>query len=124
MDLMIYQDGDLLEKARRAPGKMRLETLLKATNTVDFISKRIKLYLEFQTLEEIDQGCKNAHEIFCVTKGKVLCHLPDEDLYEELEEGDAILIPPPGPHALINVRSNTVWSFGVKPNFRKVEAND
>lgn len=61
----------------------------------------------------VDTGHKNAYEIFYVVSGKVLCSIPDENLYEELEEGDAILIPPPKPHALINVGEETatvVWS--------------
>jgi quercetin dioxygenase-like cupin family protein len=62
---------------------------------------------------DVDRGHKDAYEIFYVVKGKVLCNLPDENIYEELEEGDVILIPPPRPHALINVGENTaiiVWS--------------
>ena len=62
---------------------------------------------------DVDPGHPDAYEIFFVTKGKVLCHLPDENVYEELEEGDAILIPPPRPHALINIGESTtvvIWS--------------
>ena len=61
----------------------------------------------------VDQGHKDAYEIFYVTQGNVLCHLPDEDIYEELDEGDAILIPPPKPHALINIgdkKAIVIWS--------------
>jgi quercetin dioxygenase-like cupin family protein len=61
----------------------------------------------------VDLGHQNAYEVFFVAKGRVLCNLPDENLYEELEEGDAILIPPPRPHALMNIGSDTatvVWS--------------
>jgi len=62
---------------------------------------------------DVDPGHKDSYEVFFVARGKILCHLPDEDVYEELCEGDAILIPPPRPHALINVGENTatvVWS--------------
>jgi mannose-6-phosphate isomerase-like protein (cupin superfamily) len=62
---------------------------------------------------DVDPGHKDAFEIFYVARGKILCSLPDEDLYEELEEGDAILIPPPRPHALINIGEETaivIWS--------------
>jgi quercetin dioxygenase-like cupin family protein len=61
----------------------------------------------------VDPGHKDAYEIFYVAKGTVLCHLPDSNLFERLEEGDAVLIPPPRPHSLINVGENTavvVWS--------------
>ena len=54
---------------------------------------------------DVDPGHKDAYEIFYVARGKILCNLPDEDLYEELEEGDAILIPPPRPHALKNMET-------------------
>ena len=62
---------------------------------------------------DIDLGHKDAYEVFFVAKGKVLCYFPDENTYEELEEGDAILIPPPRPHALINVGESiaiVTWS--------------
>lgn len=52
---------------------------------------------------EVDPGHKEEDELFYVAKGRVLLHLPDEDTYEELDTGDAILIPPPRPHALINI---------------------
>jgi len=68
----------------------------------------------------VDPGHKDAYEIFYVMKGKILCNLPDENLYEELGEGDAMLIPPPKPHALINIGENTaivVWS---QAKFQKV----
>ena len=52
---------------------------------------------------EVDPGHENAFEIFYVIKGKILCHIPTEKYYGELNEGDAILIPPKKPHQLINV---------------------
>jgi quercetin dioxygenase-like cupin family protein len=61
---------------------------------------------------DVDPGHKNTYEIFYVAKGKILCNLPDEKFYEELEEGDPILIPPPRPHALINIEEETatvIW---------------
>jgi quercetin dioxygenase-like cupin family protein len=61
----------------------------------------------------VDPGHKNTYEIFFVAKGTVLCHFPDENVFEKLEEGDAVLIPPPRPHALVNVGEDTaivVWS--------------
>lgn len=62
---------------------------------------------------DVDSGHKDAYEVFYVAKGTILCHLPDENVYEELDEGDAILIPPSRPHALINVGHNAavvIWS--------------
>jgi quercetin dioxygenase-like cupin family protein len=62
---------------------------------------------------DVDPGHKEAYEVFYVARGKILCNFPDENIYEELEEGDAILIPPPKPHALINIGEKTaivIWS--------------
>lgn len=62
---------------------------------------------------DVNPGHKHECELFYVAKGKVLCHLPDDNTYEELDEGDAILVPPPRPHALINIGEGTAivtWS--------------
>lgn len=70
-------------------------------------------YLPPGTKGDVDPGHKNAFEVFFVVKGTVLCHLPDEDIYEELDEGDAILIPPLRSHKLINIGeevATVVWS--------------
>lgn len=62
---------------------------------------------------DVNPGHKTENELFYVAKGKVLLHLPDENIFEELEEGDAILIPRTRPHALINIGETTAvvtWS--------------
>ena len=62
---------------------------------------------------DVDLGHENAYEIFYVVEGKVLCFIPSDKNYEELEEGDMILIPPKKPHQLINVGEKTakiIWS--------------
>ena len=74
-----------------------------------------KLYLDYDKIMfglsilhpghkgSVDPGHENAFELFFVVKGKVVCHIPDENIYEELNENDAILIPPKKAHQLINV---------------------
>ena len=50
----------------------------------------------------VDPGHKRGDEIFYVASGRVLCHFPKKGVYEELEKGDAVIIPPGEPHELIN----------------------
>jgi len=50
----------------------------------------------------VDPGHKQGKEIFFAAMGSVICHFPNMDTYEELEEGDAIVIPPGEPHQLMN----------------------
>ena len=68
---------------------------------------------------DVDPGHNDSYEIFYVGKGKVLCHFPDTNIYEELAEGDAILIPPPRPHALINVGESTAIVIWSQSKFKK-----
>jgi hypothetical protein len=61
---------------------------------------------------DVDPGQKGAIELFLGEKGKILCHLPDEDTYQELKEGDALLVSPARPPALTNIDKVTavvVW---------------
>ena len=50
----------------------------------------------------VDHGHTNGHEIFYCARGKVVCHFPRVDRYEELDEGDIVVIPPGEPHELFN----------------------
>jgi len=51
----------------------------------------------------VDPGHENAFEIWYIIKGKVLCYIPTDKDCKELNEGDAILLPPKKPHQPINV---------------------
>ena len=60
-----------------------------------------------------DAGHPNSHEIFYVVKGHVLLFIEEKELYYELEEGDAILMPEGVSHTLINVgeeKAILTWS--------------
>jgi len=50
----------------------------------------------------VDPGHKKGDEIFYVAKGRIVCHFSGKKIYEELEEGDIVVIPPGEPHQLIN----------------------
>ena len=109
--------GDCLEKARIIR-KNETENFMCGDEHCRRYIETDKIMLGVSTLPpgmkgDVDAGHKDAYEIFYVVKGKVLCNLPDENLYEELDEGDAILIPPLRPHKLINIGESTavlVWS--------------
>lgn len=63
---------------------------------------------------EVDQGHPNSHEIFFVSRGHVLLHVPNTDEYFELEEEDIILMPEGVPHELINIgekKAVITWSL-------------
>jgi quercetin dioxygenase-like cupin family protein len=62
---------------------------------------------------DVDPGHSEAYEVFYVVEGKVLCYIPNKNVYKELNKGDAILIPPPLAHQLINKGENTaiiIWA--------------
>lgn len=66
----------------------------------------------------LDPGHKDAHEIFYCVKGHVLCYFPEDDHYYELEEGDALLIPPETGHKLYNIGDTEAlitWSCAPRP---------
>jgi len=68
---------------------------------------------------EVDPGHPNSHEVFFVSRGCVLLHVPDRSEYFELEEGDAILLPEGVPHALTNVGEEAAvitWSLAPTQN--------
>jgi len=51
---------------------------------------------------DVDSGHKKGDEIFYVAKGRIICHFPKKNVYEELSEGDIVVIPHGEPHQLIN----------------------
>jgi len=51
----------------------------------------------------LDPGHAVADEVFFCVKGHVLVYFPEDDHYYELEEGDALLIPPARGHRLTNI---------------------
>jgi len=62
---------------------------------------------------DVDPGHPNSYEVFYVAKGTVICRFEKSKLFMELEEEDAVLIPPGEPHQLINVSEKealVVWS--------------
>ncbi|OHD75804.1 MAG: hypothetical protein A2V99_01880 [Spirochaetes bacterium RBG_16_67_19] len=62
----------------------------------------------------VDKGHAKSHEIFFVSRGQVLLHVPDRNEYFELHEQDIILMPEGVPHTLINVGEQTAvicWSL-------------
>lgn len=61
----------------------------------------------------LDPGHSEADEVFYCVAGHVLCHVPEDDVYYELHEGDAFLVPPNKGHRLINIgeeRAILTWS--------------
>jgi len=62
----------------------------------------------------VDSGHADSHEIFYVSRGHVLLHVPGRGEYFELEEGDAILMPETVPHQLTNIgeeKAVVTWSM-------------
>ena len=51
----------------------------------------------------LDPGHAEADEVFFCSRGHVACYFPEDDNYYELEEGDALLIPPHTGHKLYNI---------------------
>jgi quercetin dioxygenase-like cupin family protein len=62
----------------------------------------------------VDKGHPGSHEIFFVSRGHVMLHVPDRNQYYELHEQEIILMPEGVPHTLINVGTETAvitWSM-------------
>ncbi len=62
----------------------------------------------------IDTGHADSHEIFFVSRGRVLLYVEEKDEYFELKEEDIILMPEGVSHTLINVGEETAivtWSL-------------
>ena len=65
----------------------------------------------------VDKGHPGSHEIFFVSRGHVVLHVPDRDQYYELHEEDIILMPEGVPHTLINVgEEKAVISWSMAPS--------
>lgn len=66
----------------------------------------------------LDPGHEIADEVFYCAQGHVLCYFPEDDTYYEIEEGDALLIPPATGHKLFNigdVDAIITWSCAPRP---------
>lgn len=66
----------------------------------------------------VDPGHPQSHEVFFVSEGKVILHVPGENKYFELTKGDAILIPEGVPHQLTNIGTEVAvvaWSCAPSP---------
>ena len=66
----------------------------------------------------IDPGHPNSHEIFYVSRGQVLMHLPNTGTCYELSEGDIIVIPEGAPHQLTNIgteKAVIIWNCAPSP---------
>ena len=62
----------------------------------------------------IDKGHPDSHEVFFVSRGRVLMFIEELDEYYELEEQDIILMPEGVSHTLINIGEETAvitWSL-------------
>lgn len=101
--------------------------VIRKTETKNFMEgdEYCKLYIENENIVfglsiihpgqrgDVDPGHEDAYEAFYVIEGRILCFIPSDKLYEELEEGDLILIPPKKPHQLINVGekiAKVIWA--------------
>lgn len=66
----------------------------------------------------LDPGHTEADEIFYCAEGHVLCYFPEDDTYYELEQGDALVIPPATGHKLFNIGDESAvvtWSCAPHP---------
>jgi mannose-6-phosphate isomerase-like protein (cupin superfamily) len=66
----------------------------------------------------LDVGHAEADEVFFCMKGHVVCHFPEDNHYYELEQGDALLIPPHTGHQLTNIGDEEAiitWSCAPHP---------
>ena len=66
----------------------------------------------------VDPGHPESHEIFYVSRGRVLMHIPSTGTYSELGEGDIIIIPEGAPHQLTNIGMEPAvitWSCAPSP---------
>jgi mannose-6-phosphate isomerase-like protein (cupin superfamily) len=63
----------------------------------------------------VDKGHPDSHEIFFVSRGRIVLHVPDRNQYFELGEEDIILMPEGVPHTLINIgeqKAVITWAMG------------
>jgi len=69
------------------------------------------------TKGDVDPG-HTGHEIFWVAQGYLMVHFPETDEYHEIEEGEALVVPPKVPHMFYNPSDKVsviVWACH-KPN--------
>jgi mannose-6-phosphate isomerase-like protein (cupin superfamily) len=62
----------------------------------------------------VDKGHPGSHEVFFVSRGRIVLHVPDRNLHYELAEQEIIVMPEGVPHTLINVGEETAvitWSL-------------
>jgi mannose-6-phosphate isomerase-like protein (cupin superfamily) len=62
----------------------------------------------------VDKGHQTGDEVFYVARGRVICFFPEKKVYQELNEGDIVIIPPREPHQLINTSTEeavVTWSL-------------
>ena len=65
----------------------------------------------------VDKGHPGSHEIFFVSRGRILLHVPDRNQYYELAEEEIILMPEGVPHTLINIgEEKAVISWSLAPS--------
>lgn len=63
----------------------------------------------------VDPGHPDSHEVFFVVRGTVLLRVGD--VYHEMHEGDAVLVPPTIPHQLTNIGLDiALISFSLAPS--------
>lgn len=66
----------------------------------------------------VDPGHPDSHEIFFVSRGKILIHTPNDSQYYQLSEGDIIIIPEGVPHQITNIgmeKALVTWSCAPSP---------
>jgi len=60
----------------------------------------------------LDPGHQGAEEVFYLARGHVVCKLPDENTFHEVEKGQAMLIPSGASHQVFNIgeeKAVIVW---------------
>lgn len=66
----------------------------------------------------VDPGHPVSHEIFYVSRGRILMHIPSEGRWFELAEGDIVVIPEGAPHQMTNIGTEPAvitWSCAPSP---------
>ncbi len=66
----------------------------------------------------VDPGHPHSHEVFFCSRGSVLLRVGE--VYHEMHEGDAVLVPPTIPHQLTNIGDGIAlitWSLAPSENY-------
>ena len=67
----------------------------------------------------LDPGHPGSDEICYVIEGKIVMHMPGQDKYFAVEQGDALYVPPDEPHYAVNVgMSKAVMAWALAPRLR------